>query len=109
MAAAGTTLSDDALRVLKEGWLHKKAGNGVWQRRYFYLTRTRIAYFHKQPPAGTLHNLEGTTETDSLYKFVPIEQLHDVHAPGNTGEFNIWAKQRLIRLRAATPAEAASR
>jgi len=30
--------------VIKEGWLHKRATNGIWQKRYFVLTPASFSY-----------------------------------------------------------------
>jgi hypothetical protein len=35
--------------IVREGWMQKRAGNGLWQKRYFVLTRVALAYYNKPP------------------------------------------------------------
>ena len=38
--------------VLKHGWLHKRAQNSIWQRRYFVLTPAALYYASNEPRKG---------------------------------------------------------
>ena len=54
-AAVQRPSNADADAVEKQGWLHKRAtsGAGIWQKRYFVLTRSHLSYFSKAPAAGS--------------------------------------------------------
>jgi len=116
VAFASSRPSDDNAPV-KASWLHKRAQNGIWQKRWFVLSKTSLSYFHKQQPSSSYAAPRATAadDTSSEYgigvkersTFLPLDQLHDPH-PGNGAEFFVYAKDRQIKLRAANALEAGS-
>ena len=41
-------VSESIKKDVKEGWLHKRATNGIWQKRYFVLASDALSY-HTRP------------------------------------------------------------
>jgi hypothetical protein len=95
-AEGGGEAADLVASTVKEGWLHKRAGNGIWQKRYFVLTTEALSY-NTRPQAAA---------KESSKAHMPIEELKDMHPTGATGEFSFHHQDRLVRLRADSAAEA---
>ena len=88
--------------VLKHGWLHKRASNSIWQRRYFVITSSSIHYSNH-----ALHTKQYAEQAHGRVA-MPITEIHDAHPTGHGAEFNIFHKERLLRLRAPNAVEASA-
>lgn len=62
--------------VLKAGWLHKRASNGIWQRRFFMLTPPTLYYSSSEPRKG-----QKTRARDSWWPLRTPLLTADPHAP----------------------------
>ena len=107
--AASPVLSSGG--VIKHGVVHKRASNGIWQRRYFILTTDALHYASREPRKG--HSVEemlaspAERGTHSL-THLPMAEIHDVHPLGHGAEFCVLHNERRMRLRATSMAEAAN-
>lgn len=107
--AASQVLSSGG--VIKHGVVHKRASNGIWQRRYFILTTDALHYASREPRKG--HSVEemlaspAERGTHSL-THLPMAEIHDVHPLGHGAEFCVLHNERRMRLRATSMAEAAN-
>ena len=91
--------------VLKHGWLHKRAQNSIWQRRYFVLTPAALYYASNEPrKGGSLDELINKGETTRM----PFSEIHDVYPTGQGGEFHMLHNERRLRLRAGGVQDASS-
>lgn len=124
---------DPLSRVSKEGWLLKRASNGVWQKRYFILTPASLCYYSAKPKhasspprvkplwsgdGGGKRNSEDSSRREreskggggggegSSKSVMPVVELRDVHPTGMGGEFSLLHVDRLVRLRAESAVEA---
>ena len=126
--------ADGADAVEKQGWLHKRAtsGAGIWQKRYFVLTRSHLSYFSKAPAASSATGREGSRRRGTVNaerssvdprpsgahfgepsshpadkSVLALGELHVI--PSGTGaEFSLEMKERVVRLRAADAKDAAA-
>ena len=108
-SSGGSTASGQAplvfgTAVIKAGWLHKRAQNGIWQRRFFVLTTDTVFYASQEPKKGkTIEELlNGTRDLTRM----PLTEVHDVHPMGHGSEFCMLHQERRLRLRASCIAEA---
>lgn len=93
-ASSGSSVS------LREGWLHKRSNNSIWQRRYFMLTPSALQYSSHAP------NSAGVWNDAHVRESMPMIEVHDPHPTGQGGEFAVFHKERRLRLRAPNAAEA---
>lgn len=108
-AASGRTSgagSAASIVVAKAGWLHKRAQNGIWQRRYFMLTQSEFCYANSEPKKGT--TAEALLASGKDVTRMAMLEVSEMHPTGQGGEFVLMHNERRLRLRAPSMKEAGS-
>ena len=100
--------------IIKAGVLHKRASNGIWQKRYFILTPTAVQYTSQEPKKGkapedllagsSAHGAAGASAP--AVTRMPMVEVHDVHPLHSSTEFVMFHNERRLRLRAPSSDEA---
>lgn len=99
-SSRGASVEHERNTVLKAGYLHKRAQNGIWQRRYFVLTPATLYYAGSEPRKGA--SIEDSRDVTRM----PMSEIHDVHPTGTGSEFCLLHIERRLRLRAPALGEA---